>query len=293
MEEKAYVRDYPEGFCIIIVEMCPYEIDILRYSRNIIIEEIGPAGQEKLHRSSVLVVGAGGLGSAALFYLTAAGVGNIGIVDYDRVDLTNLQRQILYREKDVGRKKVEVAAEKLSALTGNVRVKTYAVKIDRGNVFDILGEWEIIVDGTDSFESKFLLNDACVIGKKALVHSGILRFEGQIFTVIPGKSPCLRCLLPEVPDLRDAPTCQEAGILGSVAGLFGSMQATEAIKLATGAGELLAGKVLYLDSLKWTVRFMDFDKNDTCPVCGTNPVITRTRFPSRPKETCNKEEIGR
>lgn len=266
------------------------EKNILRYSRNILIEEIGPEGQEKIHQSSVLVVGAGGLGSAALFYLVAAGVGTIGVVDYDRVDWTNLQRQILYQEKDVGKKKVEVAAMRLRALFEDAKITTYSEKLSTGNVFEIFDSWEVIIDGTDSFESKFLINDACVIIKKPLVHCGILRFGGQFFTVIPDKTGCLRCLLPEIPQKRDAPTCQEAGILGSVAGLFGSIQATEFLKLASGAGDPLTGKVMYLDSLTWNVRVITLEKSDDCPVCGSDPTITRPLSAFRYGERCSKEE---
>jgi molybdopterin/thiamine biosynthesis adenylyltransferase len=272
------------------MRMYTEEKNILRYSRNILIEEIGPEGQEKIRQSSVLVVGAGGLGSAALFYLAAAGVGTIGVVDYDRVDWTNLQRQILYQEKDVGKKKVEVAAMRLKALFEDAKITTYSEKLGTGNVFEIFDSWEVIIDGTDSFESKFLINDACVISQKPLVHCGILRFGGQFFTVIPHKTGCLRCLLPEIPRKRDAPTCQEAGILGSVAGLFGSIQATEFLKLASGAGDPLTGKVMYLDSLNWNVRVVTFEKSDDCRVCGSDPTITRPLSEFRYGERCNREE---
>ncbi len=262
------------------------EENILRFSRNILIEEVGPEGQRKIRSSSVLVVGAGGLGSAVLFYLAAAGVGKIGIVDHDRVDMTNLQRQILYQEKNVGEKKTEVAARRLKALHSDTVIETYPERINTENVFDIIGGYEIIVDGTDSFESKYLLNDACVIAGKRLIHCGILRFGGQFFTVIPGESGCLRCVLPEIPLRKDSPGCQESGILGSVAGLFGSIQATEVLKLKTGAGRPLTDRVMYLDCLDWTVRFVEFKRNDSCPVCGMTPSITRPLSPISYGEAC-------
>jgi adenylyltransferase/sulfurtransferase len=262
------------------------EKNIIRFSRNILIEEIGPEGQKKIRSSSILVVGAGGLGSAVLFYLTAAGVGKIGIADYDRVDWTNLQRQILYQEKDVGEKKAEVAAGRLQALSEDTLIKTHSERVNADNVFEIIDDYDIIVDGTDTFESKFLLNDACVIGGKTLIHCGILRFEGQFFTVFPKETGCLRCVLPEIPLRKDSPTCQESGILGSVAGLFGSIQATEVLKLITGAGTPLTGKAMYVDSLNWTVRFVEFDRNDDCPVCGSKPTITTPLSPLFYGEEC-------
>lgn len=262
------------------------EKNILRFSRNILIDEIGPEGQKKIRSSSVLVVGAGGLGSAVLFYLTAAGIGKIGIVDYDRVDWTNLQRQILYQEKDVGIKKAEVAAGRLQALSQDTTIRTYSERMNTYNAFEMIDDYEIIVDGTDTFESKFLLNDACIIGGKKLIHCGILRFGGQFFTIIPGETGCLRCVLPEIPHRKDSPTCQEAGILGSVAGLFGSIQATEVLKLNTGAGTPLTGKVMYVDTLNWNVRFVEFDRNENCPVCGDEPVISRPLSPLLYGESC-------
>lgn len=266
------------------------ERNILRFSRNILIEEIGPKGQQKIGTSSVLVAGAGGLGSAALYYLVAAGVGRVGIVDHDRVDWSNLQRQILFQEEDVGEKKALVAAKRLRGFSEDVTLDAFAEKLTTDNIGEAIEEYDFIVDGTDTFESKFLINDACVIGGKAFVHSGILRFEGQCFTVIPGKSGCLRCLLPEVPSRKDSPTCSEAGILGSVAGFFGSAQATEVLKLITGTGTPLAGKVMYIDTLKWNIRFVPFDRKADCPVCGENPKIIKPLSPETYGERCVSEE---
>ncbi len=251
------------------------EKELLRFSRNILVKEIGPAGQKKIRNSSVLVVGAGGLGSPAILYLASAGVGRIGIVDFDRVDITNLQRQILYGESDLGRHKVEVAAERVKKIDASIKVEAMRTRVSPQNVCEIVRGFDVVVDGTDTFESKFLINDGCVIEGVPLVHSGILRFGGQVMTIIPGESPCLRCLLPEIPSRRDAPTCSEAGIVGSVAGLFGAIQATEVIKFVVGAGDLLTGKVLSIDALSWTVQELNIERNENCPVCGKSPSIVK------------------
>ncbi|RMG60731.1 MAG: HesA/MoeB/ThiF family protein [Deltaproteobacteria bacterium] len=262
------------------------EKEILRFSRNILVREIGPAGQRKLRSSSVLVVGAGGLGSPALYYLASAGVGRLGIVDYDRVDLTNLNRQILFTERDTGRDKVSVAAERVRAIDSSIEVDAWKEKVTAENVFSLIEGFDIVVDGTDSFETKFLLNDACVIAGIPLSHAGILRFGGQAMSIVPGEGPCLRCLLPQIPSRKDAPTCSEAGIVGSVAGIFGSIQATEVIKFLTGAGTTLTGRVLSIDTLHWTIQTLQVERNVQCPVCGEDPVIRKPLSAENYGEIC-------
>jgi len=250
------------------------EDQIERYSRQIILPEIGGAGQEKLLNGRVLLIGAGGLGSPCALYLVAAGIGKIGLVDADKVDLSNLQRQILHSTERVGTLKVESAAKTLRALNPDVKVIPLNLRIDSGNIMDIIKDYDIVVDGSDNFPTRFLVNDACVLGNKPLSHAGILRFEGQAMTIIPGQGPCYRCLFPEPPPPGMIPSCQEAGILGSVAGMLGMVQATEVIKYILGKGELLVGKLLVVNTLEMNFRKLKIKKNNECAVCGENPTIS-------------------
>ncbi len=244
-----------------------------RYSRNIILQEVGIEGQQKIREASVLVIGAGGLGSPALLYLAAAGVGKLGIVDFDKVDLTNLQRQIIHFTPDVGKPKVTSAKEKIEALNPDVEVKTYEELLTSENIREIIREYDFVIDGTDNFRSKFLINDACYFEKKPLSHGGILRFLGQTMTIIPDKTTCYRCVFNAPPPKNAVPTCSQAGILGSVAGILGTIQATEALKYITGVGELLENTLLTFDAKTFNFRKVKFNKNENCRLCGKNPEI--------------------
>ena len=246
-----------------------------RYSRHITLKEIGVRGQKKLLASKVLIIGAGGLGAPAAMYLAAAGVGTIGIADCDNVELSNLQRQIIHTTEDVGKSKVLSAAETIKTLNPDVTVKTYHEYISSKNIADMISDYDFIIDGADNFPTKFLINDACVLGHKPFCHAGILRFEGQLMTYVPGISPCYRCIF-EAPPPKDAVlSCREAGVIGAMAGIIGSMQALEAIKYITGKGELLTGSMLVFDGLKMEWRKVKLPKlNYNCPICGDTPSIT-------------------
>lgn len=250
------------------------EEQIERYSRQIILKEVGGMGQEKLLSGKILIIGGGGLGSPAALYLAAAGVGTIGIVDFDKVDLTNLQRQIIHTTADVGREKVLSAKEKIEAINPEVKVITYNVLLDSQNIEEIIKEYDFIIDGTDNFSAKFLINDACVMSKKPFSHGGILRFEGQTLTYIPGQA-CYRCFFKEPPPKGAVPTCSQAGILGAVAGMLGTIQAAEALKYLIGIGDLLVNRLLIFDALKMQYREVKIKKNNDCPVCGENPSINK------------------
>ncbi len=250
------------------------EEQIHRYSRHILLSEVGGSGQQKLLSSRVLIIGAGGLGSPVALYLAAAGVGHIGIVDMDTVDLSNLQRQVIHHSHDVGRPKVLSAAEKMVALNPDVKVTPYQAMLNAENGREIASSYDLILDGTDNFSSKFLINDLAVLTGKPLVHGGILRFSGQVMTIIPGKSACYRCIFREPPPAGAIPTCSEAGVLGVIAGVIGSIQATEVLKLLLGKGELLTDSLLTYDALTVLIRKVGVRKNPRCPVCGDNPTIT-------------------
>ncbi|OGC04711.1 adenylyltransferase [candidate division WOR-1 bacterium RIFOXYA12_FULL_43_27] len=250
------------------------EEQIERYSRHIILKNVGGVGQEKLLAGKVLIIGAGGLGSPAAMYLAAAGVGTIGIVDFDRVDLTNLQRQIIHFTKDLNKEKVLSAKEKMEAINPDVKVVTHQLLLNSTNIIDIIKDYDFIVDGTDNFPIKFLINDACVIEKKAFSHGGILRFEGQTFTRTPGNA-CYRCVFREPPPKNAVPTCSQAGILGAVAGMLGTIQAAEALKYIIGIGDLLENRLLIFDALKMEYRTVKIKKSKTCPICGDSPTITK------------------
>lgn len=244
-----------------------------RYSRTILLREIGVDGQARLCEARVLVVGAGGLGSPAALYLAAAGVGTIGIVDHDRVDPSNLQRQILHSTVDIGRAKVESAAAAIRALNPDVRVIQINEMLRAANVLEVIRDYDFVLDGTDNFAAKFLVNDACVLNGIPFSHGGVLGFTGQTMTVIPGKSACYRCIFRQPPPAGTVATCSDAGVLGSVAGLLGSIQATEALKFLAGAGQLLTDTLLRFDALAMRFRSIQLTRQDACPVCGRNPAI--------------------
>ncbi len=246
---------------------------IERYSRHIILPEVGGKGQKKLLDSKVFLVGAGGLGSPAAFYLAAAGIGKIGISDNDVVDFSNLQRQILHSTKDVGHPKVQSAKETLEDLNPDVEVVPYTERLNSENIIDIIKDYDVILDGSDNFPTRYLVNDACVMLGKPLSHGSIFRFDGQATTILPGQGPCYRCLYetPPPPDL--VPSCQEAGVLGIIAGIIGVVQATEVIKLRLGKGNLLNGKLLLYDSLNMDFKKLNIQRNPACPMCGDNPTI--------------------
>jgi len=229
--------------------------ELARYSRHLALPEIGVAGQEKLRAARVLIVGAGGLGSPAALYLAASGVGTLGLVDCDRVDVSNLQRQILFATASVGHLKAEVAQQRLSALNPEIGVIAHAVELCAGNVLDLLRGYDVVLDGTDRLSTRYVVNDACVLLRKPLVSAAIHRFEGQAMTYVPGRGPCYRCLFADATQ-GVVPNCAEAGVLGVLPGVLGTIQATEAIKLITGAGETLAGRLLTYDALE--MRFNEF-----------------------------------
>jgi adenylyltransferase/sulfurtransferase len=247
--------------------------EFLRYGRHLIIPEVGLEGQRRLKSASVLIIGAGGLGSPLAFYLTAAGVGRIGIVDFDVVDLSNLQRQILHTTKDVGRSKLESAREKLESLNPNVKIETYEMRLTSENALDLIKEYDIVVDGTDNFPTRYLVNDACVFLKKPNVYGSIFRFEGQVSVFYADKGPCYRCLYKEPPPPGLVPSCAEGGVLGVLPGIIGTIQALETIKLILGIGEPLIGKLLLFDALKMKFRELKLRKDPECPVCGENPTV--------------------
>ena len=249
--------------------------EILRYSRHLIMPEVGMQGQQKLKAAKVLCIGAGGLGSPLSLYLTAAGVGTLGIVDFDVVDYTNLQRQIIHTTNDVGRKKLDSAAEKLKAINPFLNLQTFETKLTSANALDLFREFDIVADGTDNFPTRYLVNDACVLTGKPNVYGSIFRFEGQASVFATEDGPCYRCLYPEPPPPGLVPSCAEGGVLGILPGLVGVIQATETIKLILGAGESLAGRLLLVDSLAMKFRELKLRKNPDCPVCGKNPTITK------------------
>lgn len=239
-----------------------------RYSRQILLEEIGCAGQERLLNGRVLIIGAGGLGSPAALYLAAAGVGTIGLADGDLVEISNLQRQILHFTPDVGTAKVSSAGKKLSALNPEVTVVAHQAAVTSENIEEIIAGYHFVVDATDNFPARFLINDSCVRLGIPYSHGGVLRFLGQSITVLPHTSPCYRCIFPEPPPAEVAAACCRDGILGVVPGIIGSIQATEAIKYLTGCGELLTGRLLTYDALRMRFREIPLQKNPRCPACG-------------------------
>ena len=251
------------------------EEQIERYSRQIILPNVGGKGQQKLLAAKVLIIGAGGLGSPVAMYLAAAGIGKIGIVDSDAVELNNLQRQIIHSAKDVGRPKVESAQDTLNALNQDVEVVPYKLRLTSTNIMEIIKDYDIVVDGSDNFPTRYLVNDACVLSNKPLSHGGIFRFDGQAMTILPGQGPCYRCLFPEPPPPGLAPSCQEAGILGAVAGIIGVVQANEVLKFVLKVGNLLVGKLLVFNALDSYFRQVKVPRDPKCPVCGENPTVTK------------------
>jgi sulfur-carrier protein adenylyltransferase/sulfurtransferase len=249
--------------------------EILRYSRHLIMPEVGMAGQQKLKAARVLCIGAGGLGSPLALYLAAAGVGTLGLVDFDVVDFTNLQRQIIHTTADVGRKKLDSAAEKLKAINPFINLKTFETRLSSANALDLFREFDIVADGTDNFPTRYLVNDACVLTGKPNVYGSIFRFEGQASVFATEDGPCYRCLYPEPPPPGLVPSCAEGGVLGILPGLVGVMQATEVIKLILGAGEPLIGRLLLIDALGMKFRELKLRKNPDCPACGTHRTITK------------------
>jgi molybdopterin/thiamine biosynthesis adenylyltransferase/rhodanese-related sulfurtransferase len=249
--------------------------EILRYSRHLIMPEVGMEGQQKLKAARVLCIGAGGLGSPLALYLAAAGVGTLGIVDFDVVDYTNLQRQIIHTTADVGRKKLDSAADKLKAINPFLNLRSFEAKLTSENALALFNEFDIVADGTDNFPTRYLVNDACVLTGKPNVYGSIFRFEGQASVFGTEEGPCYRCLYPEPPPPGLVPSCAEGGVLGILPGLVGVMQATEVIKLILRKGEPLIGRLLLIDALGMKFRELKLRKNPDCPVCGKNPTVTQ------------------
>jgi len=251
--------------------------EIQRYARHLTLPEVGMEGQQRLKAAKVLCVGAGGLGSPLALYLAAAGVGTLGLVDYDVVDASNLHRQIIHFTQDVGRPKLESAEEKLRAINPHITVRKFETKLTSANAFDILREFDIVADGTDNFPTRYLVNDACVLSDKPNVYGSIFRFEGQASVFATKDGPCYRCLYPEPPPPGLVPSCAEGGVLGVLPGLIGVIQATEVIKLILGAsaGEPLIGRLLLVDALTMRFREMRLRKDPECPVCGPKRTVTR------------------
>lgn len=250
------------------------ESEIQRYSRHIILQDVGGKGQLKLKRAKVLLIGAGGLGSPAALYLAAAGVGTIGLVDGDVVDLSNLQRQVLHSTATVGKPKVESGRRTLEAINPEITVNAHHQLVEADNILPLINGYDIVLDGSDNFTTRFMVNDACFFGKKTLVSASMFRFEGQLTTIKPHAGyPCYRCLYPEPPPAGMVPSCQEAGVLGVLAGTMGILQASEAIKEILGIGETLADKLLIYDALEMKFRRVGRPKDPACPLCGVNPKI--------------------
>ena len=248
--------------------------EILRYSRHLVMPEVGMEGQQRLKAARVLCVGTGGLGSPVALYLAAAGVGTLGLMDFDVVDYTNLQRQIIHTTNDVGRPKVESAAEKIAAINPLVNVRKFEARLSSANALEIFREFDIVADGTDNFATRYLVNDACVLTGKPNVYASIFRFEGQASVFAAADGPCYRCLYPEPPPPGLVPSCAEGGVLGILPGLLGLIQATEVIKLILGSGEPLVGRLLLVDAMAMRFRELRLRKSAECPVCGLNPTVT-------------------
>ncbi|MCI0455618.1 MAG: molybdopterin-synthase adenylyltransferase MoeB [Gemmataceae bacterium] len=249
--------------------------EILRYSRHLIMPEVGLDGQLKLKQAKVLLIGTGGLGAPLGLYLAAAGVGRIGLVDFDKVDFTNLQRQVTFGTRDVGRPKIEAARARLSDLNPEIEIVAHETKLTSDNALDLLRDYDIVVDGTDNFPTRYLVNDACVLLGKPNVYGSIFRFEGQATVFALPDGPCYRCLYPEPPPPGLVPSCAEGGVLGVLPGIVGAIQANETIKLILGSGEPLKGRLLLFDALQMRFRELRLRKNPGCPVCGTHPTVTK------------------
>lgn len=251
----------------------PQQLD--RYSRHFVLREIGVSGQKKLLASKVLVIGAGALSSASLMYLAAAGIGTIGVADYDRVERSNLQRQIIHRTENIGKLKTDSALLTMKEINPDISVNLHPIQVNADNIEELAQPYDFIIDGADRFETKFLINDVCVLLRKPYSHAGAVRFGGQTMTYIPNSGPCLRCLLGNVPPHDQNISCSEAGVLGTVTGIIGSIQAAEAVKYLLGIGELLSGRILTLDALSMYIRIARIEKsNPHCRVCGEAPDIS-------------------
>ncbi len=251
------------------------EDEVRRYARHVILPGIGGDGQRRLMDGSVLVIGAGGLGSPAAMYLAAAGVGTLGLVDFDKVELSNLQRQLLHDTDDVGKSKVESGTERLASLNPNVKVVPHETLLTSSNAFDVLGRYDVVIDGTDNFPVRYLVNDATQMLKIPLVYGSIYQWEGQASVFLPGpETPCYRCLFPEPPPPGTVPSCAEGGVFGVLPGIIGSIQAVEAIKLILGVGETLAGKLVLYDALRNEFTTVKLRWDPDCPVCGKHPSVT-------------------
>jgi len=246
---------------------------IERYSRHIILPEVGGSGQQKMLEARVLLLGAGGLGSPAAYYLAAAGIGNLGIVDFDQVDLSNLQRQIIHSTERIGMLKTESAKKTIQALNPDVNVTLYNEKMDSSNIMSLIKDYDYVVDGSDNFPTRYLVNDACVMKNKTLIHGSIYRFEGQVTVFKPSDGPCYRCLYPEPPPPGMVPNCQEGGVLGVLAGVIGNLQVVEVLKLILGIGKPLVGKLLIYDALNTEFRNLRLRRDANCPICGEKPTI--------------------
>lgn len=249
--------------------------EILRYSRHLILPEVGKAGQERLKAAKVMLIGSGGLGSPNALYLAAAGIGTIGIIDFDVVDHTNLQRQLLFGSDAVGMPKVEGAKKRIQEINPNVVVNTYNAKLSSENVMDIFKDYDLIIDGTDNFPTRYLVNDACVFLNKTNIYGSIFRFEGQATVFKPKEGPCYRCLYPEPPPPGEVPSCAEGGVLGILPGLVGMIQASEAVKYFLGKGESLVGRLLQISVMDMSFREVKIRRDPSCPVCGDTPTITK------------------
>ncbi len=250
------------------------EEQLQRYSRHIILPEVGGKGQKKISGAKVLLVGAGGLGCPVGYYLAAAGVGTIALVDNDTVEISNLQRQIAHSVRTIGVNKADSAKGTFESLNPDVNVVAVKERLNNRNILDLIKDYDIVVDGSDNFPTRYLVNDACVMAKKPLVSGAILRFEGQVTTIVPREGPCYRCLFEEPPPAGLVPSCQEAGVLGVLPGVIGALQATEVLKLILGKGSPLTGYLLRYDALDTNFRKVKIPKNPDCPICGENPTIT-------------------
>ncbi len=249
--------------------------EMIRYSRHLILPEVGAEGQRKLKRAAVLIVGAGGLGAPASLYLTAAGVGRLGLVDFDVVDVSNLQRQVIFGTRDAGLAKSAAACERLHDLNPLIELTAHDTKLTSENAIEILGAYDVVVDGSDNFAAKYLVNDVCVLLKKPDVYGSVLRFEGQASVFGANGGPCYRCLFPDPPPPGSVPDCADAGVLGVLPGIVGSIQAAETLKLILGTGDSLAGRLLLFDALAMRIREVKIPRNPDCPVCGDNPTIEK------------------
>ncbi len=265
------------------------EQQLERYSRHILLKDVGVEGQERIMKSRILIIGAGGLGAPAALYLAAAGVGVLGIVDSDSVELSNLQRQIIHFTTDLKKSKVLSAAEKIKLLNPDVLVDLYNERVTATNIRQIIRSYDFVIDGTDNFAAKFLINDACVMEKIPFSHGGILRFTGQTMTVVPGQSACYRCVFSAPPPKNAVPSCSQAGVLGAIAGMLGTIQAAEALKFVAKIGKLLENSLLTFDALKMDFRKITLHKRSDCPVCGENPYITELHDEEQPVCDLKKE----